>query len=262
MAVCAAGLLMLIAGRQVSVARAFVAGLPAAPGREASRKSNVARHGGRPKLGGTNFQDLTSKTDEELHELIAQGRKTMFEFSLEKFRKTNPLAKNKIRAQWEIGAAKTLLQQRKPQEEEAPVKTLTEAMATDDIPGEPTYNAKAANWEFWGRAQGCQRLRNTVPRNWWWIQQYRKTGQKDYNAARQKLADKDAVYQKDVKAYQATEVFKARMKTVKAEKTAQKAMPTQRSQDGQRESLLAGNAGAALGLSAAAAVFTMAGRRR
>merc|ERR1712083_1239884 len=113
-------------------------------------------------------------------------------------------------------------------------------MATNDIPGEPTYTAESANWEFWARHQVGNKLRNRVPKNWGWIHQYRKTGQKGYNEIMERRRAADAEYEKAKKEYDAVR---------KASKIAQEAMPTQRSQDGQRaESLFAGSASTALGL--------------
>merc|ERR1712014_486547 len=173
---CAAGLLMLIAGRQVSVARAFVAGpTAAARGLDAGRKSNVALRAW--TTSKRNYKtDMEGKTDEELHELITLCRQKIMDFRFEKFRKTRPSQFKLYEWKYKMAVAKTLLYERRPdKEEEAPEKTLTEAMATDDIPGEPTWTRKGADWNFWARHQVGNKLRNRVPKNWGWIQQYRKT---------------------------------------------------------------------------------------
>jgi len=244
---------MLIAGREISVARAFVTGPPAARGHESGRKLTVARRVKSWLSRGNYIPEVQGKSDEELHELIATGRKKIFNFRMEKFRKTKPSSDQLLQWQYKIAVAKTILNSRKPVEEEAPEKTLTEAMETNDIPGEPTFTKEKADWEFWARHQVGKKLRNTVPKNWKWIQHYRKNGQKGYNEAIAKRAAEIEAYTKAVQEYKASQPAK----------TAQSAMPAGRSPEGPGGTLFAGSAGAAaLGLSAAAAVFTLAGRRR
>mmetsp|Transcript_30616 Transcript_30616/g.49234 ORF Transcript_30616/g.49234 Transcript_30616/m.49234 type:complete len:293 (+) Transcript_30616:81-959(+) len=101
-----AGLLLLLAGHFAKAA--FVAG-SLRQGRVLSVDRAVS-HGG---YAHAKFRkEVMQMNDEELHDIIAESRKMMLHFRLEKFRKKRPSAGSKYEWQYKIALAKTFLKER------------------------------------------------------------------------------------------------------------------------------------------------------
>jgi len=78
--------------------------------------------------------DIRSKSDEELHELIADSRMKLFTNRMDAFRKKEPPRSQKTNAQYTIAVAKTVLKQRLIEEER---KAAEKAAAEREAAGEP-----------------------------------------------------------------------------------------------------------------------------
>jgi len=78
------------------------------------------------------LRELVQKTDAELHEVVAEAKKGLYMYRMDKFRRKNPKARSKSIAKYRIVAAKSLIHARamelqakaepeEPEEEEPPV---------------------------------------------------------------------------------------------------------------------------------------------
>jgi len=132
------------------------AGTPA-PARQVSVSMDV-----RAKFTG---QDAIRKemmtggqTDEELHAVIADQRKNIFEHRMNVFRKRKPMKQAKLKAQYKIALANTILKAREIDQEEARAKAAGPQARpmfadTQTTPEENLNAFKAYSWSSGGRQQ-------------------------------------------------------------------------------------------------------------
>ncbi|CAE8628347.1 unnamed protein product [Polarella glacialis] len=145
-AACSAGFLLLFAGHAASP-QAFVSG-PALPAGQ--RELHVARQVKHAGFAHAKFRNevRAMSTDEELHALIAESRKKIFEHRMEVFRKRSPSRGSRYEWQYKIALAKTFMKERElanaPEEvpEERPLFREQMIQDTDLVAAKREWYAK------------------------------------------------------------------------------------------------------------------------